>query len=78
MAVNKYKAPKKMWRRWGVVGQRVFNEMFATLRDNPRFVVFADEPLPTKRRWRVVAWNTAWLAADATRIALDGIAKKGS
>lgn len=62
---NKYKVPQKQWRKWGALARGVFNEVYYTIRNNDQ-VLFPEKaqglPRPTLR---VMAWNIAWIAADA-------------
>lgn len=61
---NQFKVPKKQWVKWNENGRRMFGYIYDMLMNNfevicpPRF-----GELPTQTR-KVVAWNTAWLAAD--------------
>ena len=64
MAKNIHKVNKHKWRKWGPVAQEVFNRLYYTMKKNPSvFLATGQEELP-KRRWKVTAWNAAWLAAD--------------
>lgn len=62
---NKYKVPVKQWRNWSEQARGVFNEVYYTVRNNHK-VLFPEKAhdLP-KQTLRVMAWNTAWIAADA-------------
>ena len=62
---NKYKVPKKQWGKWTERGRGVFNYIYDVLMYQFKVVCppkFGE--LSTNTR-KVVAWNTAWLAADA-------------
>lgn len=65
MARNLFKVPKKQWAKWTVRGRETFNYIYDILMHNFKVVCppkFGE--LHGKTR-KVVAWNTAWLAADA-------------
>ena len=64
---NRFKVPLKAWTKFGEVGRFVFNDTYDALRNNQSTVA---PPLAQKvpaSSWKVVAWNAAWLAADACR-----------
>jgi hypothetical protein len=70
---NEFKVNKKTWRKWSDVAQHVFNETYSTMKTEP-WVFWPSlkktnkNGLPKQiksRTWRVVSWNTAWIAADA-------------
>jgi len=60
---NRYDVPKKQWKKFGPIGQRVFNEVYSAMVNNQRLFLHLDAT-PTKREhWRVTCWNAAWTAA---------------
>lgn len=62
---NKYKVPVKQWRKWSDAARKVFNEVYFTIRNNVR-VVFPPKAQDLPRQSvQVIAWNSAWIAADA-------------
>ena len=63
---NTYKVPKAQWKKWSEVARDVFNDLYYTLTRNKQslFTHPKQVRLP-KNQWRTIAWNTAWLAADA-------------
>jgi hypothetical protein len=63
-AANRYKVPKKQWRRWGDRARRVFNEVFGVMSQQDIFL--HPKATPAKRAyWRTTRWNAAWIAAEA-------------
>lgn len=62
---NQYRVPKKQWNKWNERGHVTFNYIYDILMNQFKVVCppkFGE--LPTQTR-KVVAWNTAWLAADS-------------
>ena len=65
MAKNSFKVPKKQWAKWTIRGRETFNYLYDILINNFKIVCppkFGELPAQSRK---VVAWNTAWLAADA-------------
>lgn len=62
MARNLYKVPKKMWDKFGAVGQRTFNELYRSMQNQNFFAAPTADRLP-KKHWDVLRWNTACVAA---------------
>jgi len=62
---NRYRVPKKAWRKWPASGRRVFNELYAVMIQNPGLFQHTRAPKPTRSNWKVTAWNAAWIAADS-------------
>ena len=63
---NKYKVQKRQWGKWTVRGKATFNYIHDMLMNHYELICppkFGQRP-PTKIR-KLLAWNTAWLAADA-------------
>lgn len=71
---NPNKVPKKQWKKWPDLAQRVFNGVYASLEMNQEFVVHPKAELVADERWKTTAWNAAWIAADAATNALYDIA----
>ena len=65
MPRNVYLVPERKWRRWGAVARTVFNQVFHDL--TGAWELLAPESLQgaPKRGRRMLAWNAAWIAADA-------------
>jgi hypothetical protein len=68
---NKYKVNAKVWKGWGDAGQRVFNRVFADIKRMQRIKCFFHPATNERKLGRdeqhTVAWNAAWVAADAAR-----------
>lgn len=62
---NVFKVPKKQWPKWGDAARQTFNTVYDTLLKNQRVVVHPNMPEISKKHWKTIAWNSAWLAADA-------------
>lgn len=64
MAVNRYKVSARMWKRWGVEGQRVFNNLYRMMISNQKlFMHLSVSQFLPRVHWKTVAWNAAWIAA---------------
>lgn len=65
MTKNVNRVPKKKWTKWSKAAREVFNRCYAffigkqEIMNHPKA-----KKLPTEH-WRTVAWNAAWIAADA-------------
>jgi len=60
--------PLRAWRRWSARSRRVFVETLHNLTANWALLAPPSlELVGTKRARRTLAWNAAWLAADAAR-----------
>ena len=61
---NQFKVPKKQWASWSLLQRHVFNRTYGAL-----YVcgacMYPQEIKTTKAQRKVIAWNAAWLAADA-------------
>lgn len=64
---NTYKVPKTQWRKWNQTARFVFNELFSAMKGNQWALTSPQQDKLTPKMWRTVAWNAAWLAADAVR-----------
>ena len=65
---NRYRVPKKYWTKIGPVGRHVFNDLYGML-ISCQDTVTSSQALIPKKEWRVIAWNTAWLAAAYAKVA---------
>ena len=64
-SVNRNKVPLKQWRKWNVAARKVFNETYGTMRKNQWAFLHPKQDKVSPQLWRTVAWNAAWIAADA-------------
>lgn len=71
---NLNKVPKKQWKKWPDLAQRVFNEVFEGLYLNQEMMLHPKSAMVSEKRWKTTAWNAAWTAADAATTALYDIA----
>ncbi len=70
---NKFSVPAKQWKKWPDIAQRVFNEVHECMDLNPSLFVHPKTKKIAKEQWGTVAWNAAWIAADATLKGLKDI-----
>jgi hypothetical protein len=62
---NDYRVPKKTWKRWSKKARRVFNEVYDFAYSNQSLMTHPKQPVMEPYHWKTVAWNAAWVAADA-------------
>ena len=62
---HRNRVPKKQWRTWSLQARRVFNDTYSFIHDNPDLMQHPAAPKPKPFHWKTVAWNAAWIAADA-------------
>lgn len=62
---NHYRVPVKQWRKWGNKAKDVFNTVYATLKGEQAIVSHPKMPSVKEAHWNTIAWNAAWIAADA-------------
>jgi hypothetical protein len=55
---------KNKLKRWSKEGQKVFKQVYAMMFNQEMITHPKQAPLP-KDQWKTIAWNAAWLAADA-------------
>lgn len=60
---NKHQVSKKMWKRWTVEAQQLFNDLYELMRDQ-RLFTHPKADVVKDAHWCVTAWNAAWMAAD--------------
>ena len=64
---NMHRVPLKQWRKWDERERYVFNELYVTLRDSHSTLAPRGFDDVKQGSWGVLAWNAAWVAADAAR-----------
>lgn len=64
-AKNKHKVPKSQWKKWGAQGRETFNWLYSLMMDSPDLFNHPEAPKMKPAYWKTVAWNAAWLAAEA-------------
>ena len=73
MTRNNFKVPAKQWREWSATARAVFNRVYDFAISNPALLMHPRaEPL-RPLYWKTVAWNAAWIAADAVDDAIPTI-----
>mgnify|MGYP006914173374 FL=1 len=61
---NKYKVPKRQWRKWSRVQRLIFNETYGyASRSQQAFNAHPETSKLRRRPWKTVCWNIAWVAA---------------
>lgn len=63
---NQFKVQHRVWTRWGNPAKMVFNNLYENIMQNPEFVFPPKMSVEISQKdLKVIAWNAAWLAADA-------------
>lgn len=62
---NTQHVPIKQWRKWSDTARRVFNSLYVQIRDNHEILFPKSAHKLTKTAVKIIAWNSAWVAADA-------------
>jgi len=62
---NIYRVKPKVWRQWSQKAQEVFNRVYDFNMDNQKLVTHPKQEAMKPSYWKTIAWNTAWIAADA-------------
>lgn len=63
---NTNKVNRKVWKSWGEVGQAIFNQTYEWLVSNQALTIHPKQPPLPGEQWKTIAWNAAWVAADAS------------
>jgi len=64
---NTFRVPVRQWRKWDDDQRRVFNGTYDWVHDNQSVTTHPKAPKHSAAQWKTVAWNVAWIAADALR-----------
>lgn len=65
-AKNKYNVPDEVWDEWSKKARLVFNRVYDFIYENRAIVLHPKHrPFPKADHWQTIAWNSAWIAADA-------------
>jgi len=65
MEIELTKSDKAKLKRWTEKGKKTFMDIYAFALNDQRHVTHPDtKPIP-QDQWKTIAWNFAWLAADA-------------
>lgn len=62
---NHNRVPKKQWGKWSKGARQAFNRVYTFMMENPDLMNHPNEPRMKPFHWKTVAWNAAWIAADA-------------
>lgn len=62
---NLNRVPKKQWRKWSKVAKTAFNRTYTFMFYNQKVVTHPKMENINPRQWKTIAWNAAWIAADA-------------
>jgi hypothetical protein len=62
---NTFKVPAKQWKRWSERAHWAFNEVYALGKLNQALFTHPKAKDSIQTHWDTVAWNFAWVAADA-------------
>jgi hypothetical protein len=63
---NENRVPVKQWEKWWSKRSRiVFNDLYSSLVDNKEWLPPLMKKTITPQHLKILAWNTAWLAAEA-------------
>ncbi len=68
MTRNRFKVPKKQWRKWNSTAREVFNAVYKSIKTGYCTLFPKQFELLPKSAIAVMAWNSAWIAADAANI----------
>ena len=72
---NKYKVAKSQWKKWPNLSKAVFNEVYSEMCYNEKFFLHTEASVPPTPHWKVTAWNSAWIAAQAVKDTLREMSK---
>lgn len=62
---NEFKVPSKQWKRWSEKAKKTFNEIYSFGVGDPSTMAHPNMPKIKPFYFKTIAWNFAWLAADA-------------
>ncbi len=65
MVKNVNRVPKKQWSKWSKEAKAIFNRCYDFFMSNQGTVNHPKAPKLPFNQWKTVAWNAAWIAADA-------------
>ena len=62
---NSFKVPQKQWCKWSGLARSVFNRVYDFAFNSIELLNHPKAPVLTPAWAKTLAWNTAWIAADA-------------
>lgn len=65
MIKNENRVPKKQWNEWSEKGRGIFNKTYDFLYYNQALTTHPKTEKIPDSQWKTIAWNAAWIAADA-------------
>lgn len=74
---NRYKVPKRQWRKWCDLSRLTFNEVYGMMVLNQKLFLHPETAKAPKKRWKTTCWNAAWTAAGGVKHGLNDIVKHG-
>ena len=69
VARNIHGVSKREWAKWTEQGRSLFNLLYGDMVKSPGIFYSAnmrDNP-PTKKDWKILAWNAAWYVAKSLK-----------
>lgn len=55
----------KQWKKWSGTAKEVFSDVYSFVFFNQDVMTHPKAVKITPKHWKTLAWNTAWIAADA-------------
>lgn len=68
--LNKHRAPKKLWDKWGLRARETFNATYDAMLANPDLYNHSKAVI-NKEYWEVTCWNVAVITACEIQHALN-------
>ena len=62
---NSNRVPKKQWSKWSKEAKAIFNSCYDFFMNNQKTMNHPKADKQPAFHWKTVAWNAAWIAADA-------------
>lgn len=66
MTKNVNRVPKKQWMKWSAGARVAFNRSYEFIYYNQDLIIHPKAATASPIQWKTIAWNAAWIAADAT------------
>lgn len=60
---NRYKVPVRLWKGFGLQGQKVFNGTMDQSIKNQQFINNPKAPVIPEEQWKTICWNMSCCAA---------------
>lgn len=72
---NTNRVPKSQWRKWSPQARETFDWLYGLMMKSPDLFNHPKAVKMKHAHWKTIAWNTAWLAADAVNDNLKELRK---